>query len=100
MCVTGTDGRLCNQHLPPLQTPPMPLGRYLLTVRFLIGATGSGLCDSHAVADFSPDITQPTDWVRARDPFQGISKKPFGFITTITASAPPAGAGAPATGSR
>lgn len=35
-CLSGTDGRLCNQHLPPLQTPPLPLGRYILTAKFVI----------------------------------------------------------------
>ena len=88
LCVEGTGGQLCNQHLPPLEAPVMPTGRYTLTATFVLDSTASGVCDSHAVADFSPDTTLPTDWVRTRDPFQSVSKKAFGFTATITASPP------------
>ena len=39
LCASGTEGRLCNQHLPPVQGPPMPLGRYTLVAFF--GSTRS-----------------------------------------------------------
>jgi hypothetical protein len=100
LCVSGDGARLCNQHLPPLQGPPMPVGRYTLTAHFVLDATASGVCNAHAAADFSPDTALPADWVRTRDPFQGASKKAFGFSLTLTA-APPSGrpsiASAPAT---
>jgi hypothetical protein len=92
LCVEGTAGQLCNQHLPPLEVPVMPVGHYTLTATFVLDTTASGLCDSHAVADFSPDTALPPEWVRTRDPFQGVSKKSFGFTATITA-APPSAAG-------
>ncbi len=71
----------------------MPVGRYTLTATFVLDTTASGICDSHAVADFSPDTALPPEWVRTRDPFQGVSKKSFGFTATITA-APPSATGA------
>jgi hypothetical protein len=83
--VDGTAGRLCNQHLPPLRTAPLPLGRYTLSASFVLTATGSGIGDAHARADFSPETSEPDEWQRVRDPFQGVSKRSFGFITTITA---------------
>jgi hypothetical protein len=89
LCVDRTAGQLCNQHLPPLEVPAMPVGRYTLTATFVLDTTASGICDSHAVADFSPDTTLPPEWVRTRDPFQGVSKKSFGFTATITAAPPP-----------
>ena len=78
-CVSGTQARLCNQHLPLVQGPPMPLGRFTLIADFVLDTTASGVCNAHAVADFSPDTTLPAEWVRMRDPFQGVSKKSFGF---------------------
>jgi hypothetical protein len=87
-CASGTEGRLCNQHLPVVQGPPMPLGRYLLTADFVLDTTASGICNAHAVADFSPDTALPADWVRTRDPFQGVSKKTFGFIINLSAASP------------
>ena len=90
LCVEGTAGQLCNQHLPPLEVPVMPLGRYTLTSTFVLDTRASGVCDSHSVADFSPDTSLPPEWVRTRDPFQGVSKKSFGFTATVTA-APPSG---------
>ncbi len=89
LSVGGTAGQLCNQHLPPLEVPAMPVGRYTLTATFVLDTRASGVCDSHAVADFSPDTALPPEWVRTRDPFQGVSKKSFGFTATLTA-APPA----------
>lgn len=86
LCVAGTMAQLCNQHLPPLQGPPMPLGRYCLTADFVIDATAGGICDGHAVADFSPDTALPDDWVRMRDPFQGVAKNAFGYTITLTAA--------------
>jgi hypothetical protein len=88
LCVEGTGGQLCNQHLPPLEVPVMPVGRYTLTATMVLDTRASGVCDSHAVADFSPDTSLPPEWVRVRDPFQGVSKKSFGFTATITAEPP------------
>jgi hypothetical protein len=88
LCVEGTAGQLCNQHLPPLEVPVMPVGRYTLTATFVLDTRASGVCDSHAVADFSPDTALPPEWVRIRDPFQGVSKKSFGFTATISAAPP------------
>jgi hypothetical protein len=88
LCVEGTHGQLCNQHLPPVEGAPMPLGRYTLVANFVLDTRASGVCDSHSVADFDPDTTLPTDWVRTRDPFQGVSKKAFGFTFSISAAAP------------
>jgi hypothetical protein len=87
LCAEGTDSRLCNQHLPTLEVPGVPLGHYVLTAEFLLDAEASGLADAHANADFSPSSTLPADWVRTRDPFQGVDKKTFGFSLTLTASA-------------
>ena len=63
----------------------MPLGRYTLVANFVLDTTASGVCNAHAVADFSPDTSLPADWVRIRDPFQGASKKSFGFTLTVSA---------------
>ncbi len=90
LTVEGTGGQLCNQHLPPLTAPALPVGRYTLVATFVLDTRASGVCDSHAVADFSPDTTLPPEWVRTRDPFQGVSKKSFGFTATITAAPPSA----------
>ena len=83
--VAGTAGRLCNQRLAPIKIPGMPAGRYVLTADFVIESTAAGLVDDHAAADFSPSTTLPADWVRSRDPFQGVDKKDFGFKVTLTA---------------
>lgn len=91
LCVEGTAGQLCNQHLPPLEVPALPVGRYTLTATFVLETQAAGVCDSHAVADFSPDTALPPEWVRTRDPFQGVDKKPFGFSARLTASPPTAG---------
>lgn len=91
MCVSGDQARLCNQHLPPLEGPPMPLGRYVLVADFVLDTTASGICNAHAAVDFSPDTALPVDWVRTRDPFQGASKKSFGFTLTLTAAPSEAG---------
>jgi hypothetical protein len=88
LCVEGTHGQLCNQHLPPVEGAPMPLGRYTLVATFILDTQASGLCDSHAVADFDPDTTLPADWVRTRDPFQGVSKRAFGFTFSLSAAPP------------
>ena len=72
----------------------MPLGRYTLVASFVLDTRASGVCDSHSVADFDPDTTLPADWVRTRDPFQGVSKKAFGFTASVTA-APPSATAAP-----
>ncbi len=87
-CASGTEARLCNQHLPLLKGPPMPLGRFTLVADFVLDSTASGVCNAHAVADFSPDTTLPADWVRMRDPFQGVSKKSFGFTFSISTDPP------------
>jgi hypothetical protein len=84
--VEGSDARLCNQHLPPLSVASMPVGRYVLKADFLIDAVAGGVCDGHSVADFSPSTTLPADWVRTRDPFQGVDKKNFGFSVLLSAA--------------
>ena len=66
----------------------MPVGRFTLVADFVLDTTASGICNAHAVADFSPDTTLPADWVRMRDPFQGVSKRAFGFSFSISAAAP------------
>jgi hypothetical protein len=66
----------------------MPLGRYTLVANFVLDTRASGVCDSHSVADFDPDTTLPADWVRTRDPFQGVSKKAFGFTFSVAAATP------------
>ena len=96
LCVSGTQGQLCNQHLPPVQGPPMPVGRYTLVADFVLDTTASGVCNAHAVADFSPDTSLPADWVRVCDPFQGASKKSFGFTLVLTAGPPAANSSAAA----
>lgn len=91
LTVNGTGGQLCNQHLPPLESPVMPVGRYTVVATFVLDTRASGICDSHAVADFSPDTALPPEWVRTRDPFQSVSKKSFGFTFSITAAPPSTG---------
>jgi hypothetical protein len=90
LCVSETQGRLCNQHLPPVQGPPMPLGRFTLVADLVLESTAGGVRNAHAVADFSPDAGLPPDWVRMRDPFQGVAKKSFGFTLTVSAAQPSA----------
>jgi hypothetical protein len=85
----GTQGRLCNQHLPPVESPPLPVGRYTLVANLILDARASGVCDAHSVADFSPDTSLPPDWIRTRDPFQNVSKRAFGFSITLSASTTP-----------
>jgi hypothetical protein len=83
----GNDGRHCNQHLPTLEVSGLPLGRYALTAEFVLEAEAFGIADAHAHADFSPSGSLPSDWVRTRDPFQGVDKKNFGFSLTLTVAA-------------
>jgi hypothetical protein len=85
--VEGSDGRHGNQHLPTLKVSGQPLGRYSLTAEFVLEAEAHGIADAHAHADFSPSGSLPADWVRARDPFQGVDKKDFGFSLTLTVAA-------------
>ncbi len=87
LAVEGNDGRLCNQHLPTLEVSGLPLGRYALTAEFVLEAEAFGIADAHAHADFSPSGSLPSDWVRTRDPFQGVDKKNFGFSLTLTVAA-------------
>ena len=88
--VEGTGGRLCNLRLNTIQGPPMPVGRYVLTARFTIEADAAGLADGHSAADFAPEVSLADPFARSRDPFQGASKKEFGFDVTIKAVAPAA----------
>ena len=83
--VGGTGGRLCNQRLPLIKVPTMPTGRYILTADLVIAADAAGVADGHSAADFSPSTTLPADWVRSRDPFQGVDKKDFGFLVALIA---------------
>jgi hypothetical protein len=87
LAAQGTDGRHCNQHLPTLELSGVPLGRYTLTAEFVLEAAAFGIADAHANADFSPSGSLPSDWVRSRDPFQGVDKKDFGFSLTLTVAA-------------
>lgn len=84
--IEGTQGQLVNIHLPHMEGPPMPVGRYLLVADFSIYAEASGLCDGHSVVDFSPSTALPDNWVRARDAFQGVDKSGFGFAIVVSAS--------------
>lgn len=88
LCVEGDNGRLCNQHLSPISVGRMPLGKYVLVADFVLACDAGGLCDGHSAADFSPSTSLPSDWVRTRDPFQGVDKKDFGFKLTLTAEPP------------
>jgi hypothetical protein len=90
--VSGKDGRLCNQHVPPIKDIPMPIGRYVMNARFLLDTHAGGVCADHAAADFSPEAVLPAEWVRLHDPFQGVSKRNFGFTFILTAAAPTANA--------
>jgi len=83
--VGNNAGRLCNQRLSPIKVPAMPVGRYVLTADFVLTSDASGVTDGHSAADFSPSTSLPADWVRARDPFQGVDKKDFGFKVILTA---------------
>ena len=76
--------RLCNQRLTPIKVPGMPAGRYVLTADFVLAGHAGGVADGHALADFSPTASLPADWVRSRDPFQGVDKKDFGFRASLT----------------
>ncbi len=89
MCVSGTDGRLCNQHIEPITVQSLPLGKYVLTADLVLEAEASGLCDAHAAADFTSAAALPAEFVRMRDPFQNADKKNFGFAISLTAA--PAG---------
>ncbi len=66
----------------------MPLGKYVLVADFVLACDAGGLTDGHSAADFSPSTALPSDWVRTRDPFQGVDKKDFGFKLVLTADAP------------
>jgi hypothetical protein len=87
LAVEGSDGRHCNQHLPTLDASRLPLGRYAVTAEFVLEAEAFGIADAHSNADFSPSSSLPSDWVRTRDPFQGLDKKNFGFSLTLTVAA-------------
>jgi hypothetical protein len=87
-CVEGDNGRLCNQHLPLVRIDKMPLGKYMLVADFVMTCDAGGLTDGHSAADFSPSTSLPSDWVRTRDPFQGVDKKDFGFKLVLTADPP------------
>ena len=89
--VAATGAKLCNQRLPPIKIPTMPVGLYVLVADFVLVSDAAGLTDGHSAADFSPTTTLPADWVRARDPFQGVDKKDFGFHLTLTADPVKAG---------
>jgi hypothetical protein len=68
--------------------PPLAVqGRYSVTAEFVLEAEAFGIADAHANADFSPSGSLPSDWVRSRDPFQGVDKKDFGFSLTLTVAA-------------
>lgn len=86
LATEGTESRLVNAHLPELESVPMPLGRYLLTMDFVIEAEAGGIFDGHATTELSPGTTLPDSWVRTRDPFQGIDKTGFGFSATLAAT--------------
>jgi hypothetical protein len=83
----GTQAHLCNQHLPLVEGPPMPLGRYTLVADFVLDSAASGVCNAHAVADFSPDTTLPADWVRTRDPSGSVEESVRIFAFYLLSSA-------------
>jgi hypothetical protein len=87
LAVEGTDGRHCNQNLPTLEVSGLPLGSYTITAEFVLEAQAFGIADAHSHADFSPSGSLPSDWVRTRDPFQGVDKKNFGFSFILTVAA-------------
>ena len=87
-CVEGDNGRLCNQHLPLIKVDKMPLGKYILIADFVLNCHAGGIADGHSAVDFSPSTSLPADWVRTRDPFQGVDKKDFGFKLVLTADPP------------
>ncbi len=89
-CVEGGEGRLCNQHLPLVRLNGVPTGRYVFSADLVLTSEASGLTDGHSAADFSPSTSLPADWVRTRDPFQGVDKKDFGFKVTLTVEPPEA----------
>ncbi len=89
--VRATGGKLCNQRLPTIKVPSMPVGPYVLVADFVLTSDATGLTDGHSTADFSPSTTLPADWVRARDPFQGVDKREFGFRITLIAEPVKAG---------
>ena len=77
-CASGTEARLCNQHLPTAQSPPMPLGQYVLIADFVLDTVAGGICNAHAAADFSPDTALPADFVGTRDPFRASPRNRSG----------------------
>jgi hypothetical protein len=86
--IEGEDGRLCNQHLPLIKVDKMVLGKYLLIADFVLSCEAGGVLDGHSAVDFSPSTSLPADWLRTRDPFQGVDKKDFGFKLLLTADPP------------
>jgi hypothetical protein len=86
--VSGEEGRLCNQHLPLIRVDRMPPGKYILVADFVLSCQAGGIADGHSAADFSPSTALPADWVRTRDPFQGVDKKDFGFKVVLTVELP------------
>jgi hypothetical protein len=87
-CVSGGDGRLCNQRLASVVVPKVPLGKYILSAQLVVEVQAGGIYDAHSAADFSPSAALPQDFVRLRDPFQNTDKKNFGFTMILTAAAP------------
>ena len=83
LCVEGTHGQLCNQHLPPVEGTPMPLGRYTLVASFVLDTRASGVCDSHSVADFDPDPQLDGFWADALRPFRAVPRRDFGFTIVL-----------------
>jgi hypothetical protein len=86
--IEGEEGRLCNQHLPLIKVDRLPLGKYLLIADFVLSCEAGGVLDGHSAVDFSPSTSLPADWIRTRDPFQGVDKKDFGFKLVLTADPP------------
>ena len=76
LTVEGTNGQLCNQHLPPIEVKAMPVGRYSLVATFVLDSRAGGVCDSHAVADFSPDTALPRTGSELETPSRASRRSP------------------------
>ncbi|HWE39325.1 MAG TPA: hypothetical protein VG406_22435 [Isosphaeraceae bacterium] len=86
-CVCGDDQCLYKREEKPAPTPPLPLGRYVLTATFYLEASAEGLLNGRGIANFSADGL-PDPWKLSKDPFKDTDAKDFGFALTVTATVP------------
>jgi hypothetical protein len=87
--VSGAQGYKYSDPQPPMTSPPLPLGHYVLQANFSLQATASGLLDGHATAIFVPESEALDPWEREHDPFAGDPHDDFGFTITLKADSPP-----------